>query len=430
MIIGKKGEQTAIIVTLVFMLSLTMISYLLIDKEVKFDKVSKGKTVGERQFELFAMYAEGEKAMYYAEEAARLSAGMALAEIERNGGYSGKSPCGSFEGFNMWKNGEKECFPSSKDAKKGLETAISRKLKHYYLNYMEAEMPSEYRYSFADSDIYISSSKPMALQGNGKKDSIYYSIIPSFRIAIQNDFSPYDDIAAKAKSLTEECLRNDDFEECMMESNNQKAGNAILEVGCGQHPESSKPVKICAKKGNEEIRFAISKEPIPIAISEIEVIKQISEKQGVPKEAALKIAAIESGFTFQHTDSKGNVKKGDNGCSTGIMQINTCAHKQCIGTIKYDPSSSQICTGTESCSGKTIDDMECNIEAGIMYLKAGYLEYEQKEKQGRIDNEECYSCKGKYKKWDYAFRYYNGCKCTDNNYVEKARKADVSEYLN
>ncbi len=427
MIKGKKGDQTTFIVTLVFLLGLTILAYLLVDKSSKFDSISKGKTIGERQFELFTGYAEGEKALFYADESSKIAIEKASEDLAKNGGQA-SSACGKYNGYSLWKNGENECIPDSEEAAKNYYKLLTRAINQYYMNYQDAELPAEYSYSISDGNLIGTAKKEITIT-KGQKDTFSYKSRPSFKQKFTQDFSIYDDISKKATQIIESCEANENFQECANGFNGQEAGNAKLDVGCGQQTEKGKPVKICAEIYGKTYRFALSNDPIETTGNEIETIKLMAEKHDVPLEMALKIAAVESGFSFSHYDEYGNAKKGDGGCSIGLMQINTCAHKQCKGTITYNPNSKDICTGTESCSGTTIEDLHCNIEAGIMYLKKGYSEYETQQTQGKIESSECYSCYGKYTKWDYAFRFYNGCKCKNNNYVEMAKKADVTEYL-
>ncbi len=419
---GKKGDQTAFIVTLVLLLGISIMAYLMADKSSKYDSISKGKTIGERQFEMFSAYAEGEKALNYVDLSSKIAIEKAEEELAKKGGYSTTSECGRYSGFTLWTNGGKDCIPGAEEVAKNHYKILTRNLNQYYTNYKNNEIPSEYTFSI-NKGYLTGTAKDEIKITKGKKDTFVYKVKPSFKQKFDTDFTVYKDMAEKAKEIIETCKSIIDFADCATKFNSQ-----TLEIGCGEQPENGKPVKVCAKANGVEYRFALSKETVPASANEIETIKQMAYKHGVPAEIALKVAAVESGYTFEHYDYDGNAKKGDGGCSVGIMQINTCAHKQCQGALNYNPFFTNICTGTESCLGKTIEDMECNIEAGIMYLKQGYQDFQEKERQGKAEESKC-SCSGKYQKWDYALRYYNGCECNNNNYVEIAKNADVNEYL-
>ncbi|GEM_PF-4501124 len=152
----------------------------------------------------------------------------------------------------------------------------------------------------------------------------------------------------------------------------------------------------------------------------VATIKYWAGKYGVPQELALKVAMAEGGLQHYGSDGK-TVKRGDGGCSFGVMQINTCAHKQCIGKVIYDTNSGDMCRGALSCAGTDVKDINCNIEAGLRHLRNGYINWET------VNSGAC-SCNGRYSGWDYALRYYNGCSC-GNNYVENVKNVDVSQYL-
>ncbi|MBI2574468.1 hypothetical protein HYV82_01130 [Candidatus Woesearchaeota archaeon] len=151
----------------------------------------------------------------------------------------------------------------------------------------------------------------------------------------------------------------------------------------------------------------------------VATIKYWADKYGVPKKLALQVALAEGRLQHYGSDGK-TVKRGDGGCSFGVMQINTCAHKQCIGKVRYDPNSGDMCRGALSCAGTDVNDINCNIEAGIRHLKNGYIHWQT------VNSQDC-SC-GEYSGWDYALKYYNGCSC-GNDYVKLVKGQDVDQYL-
>ncbi len=429
MLKGKKGgDQVAIITAMVLFMGLLTISYFLVDKNAKYETVSKGMTIGERQFGLFLAYADGEKALFYADEASRLAVKNAFYTLAKKGGYATAPQCGEYDGVALWKKAGEECYPDSNDANKNYYEELDTELEKYYASYQEAKIPVEYSYTIKEGKIIGLAKEEIIIKSSPSKDAFTYKIKPSFKQKFSYDFKQYDSLQAKAKEMAEKCAGAADLGMCIETFNGQDANGIKIDVGCGKTPRGE-AVKICAKSKDAEYMFALAEDPG--GEKEIETIKQMAKKYDVPEEIALKVAAVESGYTFSHTDKSGNVKTGDGGCSYGIMQINTCAnaHPSCKGTITYDASSKDLCTGAESCAGTTIEDMNCNIEAGIRYLKHGYADYEDKTEKGTIASIECYSCSGKYTGWQYAMRFYNGCKCSQNNYVELASNADVSEFL-
>ncbi len=143
-------------------------------------------------------------------------------------------------------------------------------------------------------------------------------------------------------------------------------------------------------------------------------IVQIAKQEGLDEEGqriALKVAKAESSFrqctdgSLSCDDSK-IVKSGTN--DYGAMQINKNAHPHCFTTISYDPASSDMCTGASYCSGKTVYDVDCNIQAGVRLLKS--------------NREKCGS-------WEEALGRYNTGSCNANApYVDRVRGQDVSAY--
>ena len=178
MLKGKKGVQTNIIVSIVTITGILTLIYLLIVLTSKFNDVSKGKAIGERQFELYAAYANGERALYYVDEASRISVDKTARELAKNGGYSYyydegywlNTPCGTYNGFTLWKNGGSNCYPDKETAKSSYFATLTKTLREYYEKYPETSIPPDYSYTIKDGDllglanreIIITAGKPNA----------------------------------------------------------------------------------------------------------------------------------------------------------------------------------------------------------------------------------------------------------------------------
>ncbi|MBI2574386.1 M23 family metallopeptidase [Candidatus Woesearchaeota archaeon] len=178
MIKGKKGVQTNIIVSIVTITGILTLIYLLIVLTSKMNDVSKGKAIGERQFELYAAYANGERALYYVDEASKIAVDKTAREIAKNGGYGYyydegywlNSPCGTYNGFTLWKNGASNCYPDKGSATNNYFATLTKTLREYYERYPETSIPPDYSYTIkgsyliglANKAIIITAGKPNA----------------------------------------------------------------------------------------------------------------------------------------------------------------------------------------------------------------------------------------------------------------------------
>ncbi|MBI3034487.1 hypothetical protein HYY72_05000 [Candidatus Woesearchaeota archaeon] len=433
---SKKGMQTSFIVVVVLVLGLSSLAYIFGDQSWKFSKISHGFRVGERQVQLFNTYAEGEEFLFYADESAKISVRKAEEELALNGGngyvYSPpansnrfSSPCRSYEGFPLWKNADKECFPSKDTALKGFESTITKELNEYYSAYGIKGLHVGYDYKIEGGDLIGIADSPVLFKKNVNdpqagnmivKDAYSYSVTPSFRQKVGYSLDDYNVLSEFARSIVDKCSGSQDFGSCAESFNGMDAGGLSIDIGCGRK-QNGNIVKICARNSMFEYRFALSEAEIEGRSEVYESIKRFAGEYNVPLDIALKVAMHESGGTLEHYAPDGTVKLGDGGCSKGIMQINTCAHPKCGDPAAYKFGSSDICAGAESCNGKSVEDMDCNIEAAMRQLVNGYAE-------GLYSPRGSCIC-GKYSGWNYALRYYNGCAC-DNTYVEDVNAIDVS----
>ncbi len=158
--------------------------------------------------------------------------------------------------------------------------------------------------------------------------------------------------------------------------------------------------------------------------SQIERVIQIARSEGLDDEGVrmvLKVGKKES--ILEHYSPPGSEKvKVSHDLGYGIMQITVGKnqHPNCIQTIKYVSGSDDLCTGASLCNGKNVEDIDCNIQAGVRFLKSLYQEAIRLG--GKQD-----PCGGKtLTGWNYAFRAYNGWVC--NNYVDEVNSQDISAY--
>ena len=74
--------------------------------------------------------------------------------------------------------------------------------------------------------------------------------------------------------------------------------------------------------------------------------------------------------TRSETDT--SVKHNEGG-AFGIMQINKIAHgDECFNTINYIQGNADLCIGASLCNGKTVLNLDCNIQAGVRYYHTQY----------------------------------------------------------
>ncbi len=438
---GKKGIQAETILPIFVIVALFIAVMMIARIEARYVDVSKNMEIGERQLELFKTYSEEQRLQVYSDLAAEKSTKKAKSEIGKTGGFGLKynpdsagyrlhAPCGTYQGFALWKNGENECYPHTSIVGKNYLDTTTSYLNQYFLNYKERPFQQEFEYEKKEGFLIGKATSRITVTRLNKQeaketiiDSYKYTMNPSFKI--KDDFDPgsIEELSAKIRELIDDCQIAPIFSECIKKHNGEPESDFIIDTECSGEPDDTlKAAKICASNGNMEYKLAIKLEhgTQGTASSDAETVKRWAIKYGVPEIIALQLAKTETGGTLMHRDETGNTIKGDGGCSIGIMQINTCAHPQCIGPIDYDAKSGDLCLGAKSCSNTDLEDVECNVEAGIRLLKGHYEEWL------KSPIEEC-TC-GTYSRWDYALRRYNGCAC-DNSYVEIVKSQDVSEYI-
>ena len=100
-------------------------------------------------------------------------------------------------------------------------------------------------------------------------------------------------------------------------------------------------------------------------------IIKIAKENGVPPEIALAVADMESyGIHHFMPPDSDKVLVGGDGHGIGVMQIDDRSERTHIRCFK-PPYDDPICQGPR-CKGKTPYDLDCNIEAGIKFLKKNW----------------------------------------------------------
>jgi len=194
-----------------------------------------------------------------------------------------------------------------------------------------------------------------------------------------------------------------------------------------------------AISGTKEFFELTEEEIAALTISQQELKEKIIKKAdelGIPRDIALGLAFTES--RLQHTIN-GKLNIGKNGADTGLFQINVDVHRDCRtddenlkkklleeGYLKNGKmvKVEGICIIPE-CKGKTVADVDCNIAAGLRYLKRLHdtagpsLTYCPNDPELRVVYTD---------PWEIAFRRYNGLQCGNRfvkyvKIVENNRKA-------
>ncbi len=250
----RKADQTIVIVVLVTLMTIMVVTYALAETQGKYNKVSKGLKIGQRQFQLFSTYAEGEKALAFVDFAAGKSMDKTYNKLAQKGGLA-EAACGEYDGLALWKNGENNCYPDTGSQKEQFYKELKISLEEYYKAYPK-EIPADYKFAIKDEKLFGISAKNIEFKKEGT-DSYVYKIRPSFSLAFAYDFSAYDALSKKAKEIESKCSSLADLKECAREIKSDE--EISYDVGCGEKPnEMQRMIKVCAKKDGVDYRFALN----------------------------------------------------------------------------------------------------------------------------------------------------------------------------
>jgi len=108
----KKG-QVFMVTLAIITLILLIVAYVSLSHKYEFrTKDGLIKKVGDLQFELIDKYAEGEAYLFYLDQSAKYSLDLSLYYLAENGGHFTENECGSYNGYQIWKLIDKECYPA------------------------------------------------------------------------------------------------------------------------------------------------------------------------------------------------------------------------------------------------------------------------------------------------------------------------------
>ncbi len=162
---SKKGYVFIMLVVLFFFFALGMI---LLSKYRDAAIRQQPKFIGEDQLAIMKTSQDAEKMLLYIDQSAKYAVSQSLIELAENGGYFNNPKCGSYEGYNIWYNGE-ECYPH--DTISGeLALYVNKNLEPYLAVY-PAIPPNNYDISFF----------------KGKKLQVYGLAYNNMEIGIEKD---------------------------------------------------------------------------------------------------------------------------------------------------------------------------------------------------------------------------------------------------
>ena len=146
---SKKGTSFYIlVVTLVLIFAMFFMIFKLLDK---YDQVSKNKTIGTRQAELFHIYQKGERALLYVDQAARISSEQAVYDFAKQGGLGlNEMNCDRYKGYAVW-DFSKNCVPD----KQNMQFYINDNLNAYFEKYPDKDVfipPNNYNFDVKDNN--------------------------------------------------------------------------------------------------------------------------------------------------------------------------------------------------------------------------------------------------------------------------------------
>ena len=151
----KAGVPLFSLMMLILFIGLSVTALVILT--LKANKVAP-KAIGERAFELFGAYSEGEKAMFYIDKAAELAAEEAVASLAEGGGSFGSSCDYTDDGYPIWNDPNGGCFDNMKKSlKKSYEAIFNNKVRNYLYKYPESsiKMPFWFNLTITEGSLKI-----------------------------------------------------------------------------------------------------------------------------------------------------------------------------------------------------------------------------------------------------------------------------------
>ncbi len=226
----------SILIVIIFTIS---VLYSFVILSGKYKELSSDRPLGANQFELFAVYQDGEEAAFYIEETADYALSEALFEFAK-GDYD--FGCGTHQGIAIW--GE-DCYPTREKLADALEPLFNTKIDAYMWGYEEADVPTgNYLLKLEGNKIKASATSPMIIKLNypceEEEYDVYgnrvrYSLHASF--TKDADMNEYLLLADKAKQIMADCTGPTNFESCVDEFNGDDVGGMTLQTKCAEAEE-------------------------------------------------------------------------------------------------------------------------------------------------------------------------------------------------
>jgi len=135
---SKKAMIFNIALVLLALTVLTTAFFRLSNKQ--FDKTAGlDVQIGERQAQIFNLYQQAEKALFYIDQSAKLSAYQSVYDLGQKGGFENQSDCGIYHNYNFWKDETGECLPEN--IKSNFTAIFNENLDDYASLYSGASIP-------------------------------------------------------------------------------------------------------------------------------------------------------------------------------------------------------------------------------------------------------------------------------------------------
>ena len=126
---------------------------------------SKILASGEAQIKTIESYYEGEKILFYIDNAVRNSITSSFFILGNQGGFKKESECGSYRGSQLWNNLGKECYPNGELLRKDFKETFADHLIYYASFYDNAKFttrPSQIIIDEDDSSIIVRNKENIA----------------------------------------------------------------------------------------------------------------------------------------------------------------------------------------------------------------------------------------------------------------------------
>ncbi|MEA3430710.1 MAG: hypothetical protein U9R08_05535 [Nanoarchaeota archaeon] len=174
---------------------LTFIAFLAVGSLVAFriwqsERIVQGEEVrfiGEKALGLMTVQLKSTDDLFLLDQGVRLAAYESVFDLAFKGGHRKESECGLYEGYNLWSNSDKRCFPT----KSQLENDFLENFKFNFIKYrsllQKRGLLVSYEYFYDDGSVIgVADTKWMY-----NKSNLLYKINPSFREKIAHDLGVY-----------------------------------------------------------------------------------------------------------------------------------------------------------------------------------------------------------------------------------------------